>query len=101
MTGEIWLNSRHGKEPSSSPKCQDRLWVYAQPPILDVPASLSTMVKLPGSEAKHSAVCNVEVTNEYICTPTPGLSLRAVRKFREYKCERINIMEFDFFIDST
>jgi hypothetical protein len=94
MTEEIWFDSRHGKE-TSSPKRQDRLWVYVQPPIPCVPASLPTKVKLPGSETKHSALCNVEVKNEYICIPTPVSSLRGVWKFREYKRERINVMEFD------
>lgn len=83
-----------------SPKFQDRLWVYAQPPIQSVPASLSTMVKLSGSEAKHLALCNVEVKNEHICTPTPVTSLRGVCKFREQERERMNVMEFDIFIDS-
>jgi len=83
MTGEIWFDSRHGKETSSSPKCQDRFWVYAQRLIPCVPTSLSTMVKLPGSEAEHSALCNVEVKNGYICTPTAVTRLRGVCKFRE------------------
>jgi len=83
MTEKIWFDSRHGKKTSYSPKFQECLWVYAQPLIQSLPASLSTMVKLPGKETKHSALCNVEVKNEYICTPTPVTSLRVVCKFRE------------------
>lgn len=44
-----------------------------QPPILWVPATVSSRIKRPGCRKEHSPQSRDQVTNTWVCTPSPPL----------------------------